>query len=98
MCLQRIPRYGANDKLVIDVMITGALPIWLGWKNDGISQIATVKLTTIKISGCATSRRPIGQMRQFNVKNRRLHFVEAQIPTDKPKIIPRLHASLAKSP
>src|SRR4029079_1605343 len=35
MRLQLIPRYGANDKLVIDVMITGALPIWLPPGEEG---------------------------------------------------------------
>src|SRR5256714_5654315 len=98
MRLQLVPRYGANDKLVIDVMIISALPIWLGWKNGGISQIAPGKLTAVKISGCATSCRPIGQMRQFYLKNRRLHFVQAQIPGNKPMMIARFHALFAASP
>src|SRR5207248_10285309 len=36
MRLQLIPPHRANDKPMIDVMITGALPTWLGRKNDGI--------------------------------------------------------------
>src|SRR2546421_12606945 len=37
MRFQFIPPLCPNDKLMIDVMITGAFPIGLGRKNDGIS-------------------------------------------------------------
>src|SRR5204862_6042053 len=58
MRLQLIPRHRANDKLMIDVMITGARPIWLGRTNNGIPYIASDKFLAVKISGRSTSGRP----------------------------------------
>src|SRR5207302_9319402 len=82
MRFQFIPRLRPDDELMIDVMIAGALSIWLSWKNDGIRQIAPGKFLAIKISRRATSGRPSGQVWQFHLQDRRLQFIKAKIPAD----------------
>src|SRR6266403_180986 len=92
---QFVSRLRSNNELMIDVMIADAFPIGFGWEDDRIAKFVPRKFLAIKISGGTTGGRPVREMRQFHLKNRRLQFIEPEISADKLMVISRFHSMLA---